>query len=108
LVRLRARLGIPPGPSGLVIVDPSGSATISWLPPTQRINGAPLTNLAGYQIRYGREPGALNNTIQLNNPGLTRYLVESLTPGTWYFALVAVDSRGLTSGISAIKPKTIS
>ena len=107
-IRLRAYLGTPPGPSGLVTTVPSGTATISWLPPTQRTDGSVLTNLAGYEIRFGTRPGALDNTIRLSNPGLTRYLVESLTPGTWYFALVAVDSAGVTSGLSAIKPKTIS
>lgn len=107
-MRMRTYLGTPPGPSGLVTIVPSGTATISWLPPTQRTDGSVLTNLAGYEIRFGTRPGALDNTVQLRNPGLTRYLVESLMPGTWYFALVAVDSAGVTSGLSAIKPKTIS
>ncbi len=108
VIRLRAMLGEPPGPSGLATIVPTGNATISWLPPTQRTDGSVLTNLAGYQIRFGTSPGALNNTIRLSNPGLTLYMVENLAPGTWYFALVAFDSAGATSALSAIKPKTIS
>lgn len=107
-IRLRANLGKPSGPSGIATIVPQGIATISWLPPTQRTDGSVLTNLAGYQIRFGTSPGALNNTIRLSNPGLSLYVVESLTLGTWYFAVVAVDSAGATSGLSAIKSKTIS
>jgi hypothetical protein len=106
--RLRASLGKQPGPSGLATIVPQGSATISWLPPTQRTDGSVLSNLAGYQIRFGTTAGALSNTIRLSNPGLTIYLVENLAPGTWYFAMVAVDSAGATSALSAIRSKTIS
>ena len=31
----------------------TGSATLSWLPPTTNIDGSPLTNLAGYKIYWG-------------------------------------------------------
>lgn len=107
VIRLRAMLGKPPGPSGTAIIVPQGTATVSWLPPTQRADGSVLTNLAGYQIRFGTAPGALNSTIHLSNPGLSLYVVDSLALGTWYFAVVAVDSAGATSGLSAIKSKTI-
>jgi hypothetical protein len=83
-------------------------ALVSWVPPTLRTDGSVLTNLAGYQIRFGTTPGALNQVIQLSNPGLTSYMVGSLPPGKWYFAMVAVDSKGLTSALSAIKSKSIS
>ena len=110
VLRLRTMLGLPPGPSGLGsgAQSGSGSALVAWLPPTHRTDGSALTNLAGYEIRFGNLPGALDHKVQLNNPGLTSYLVEGLTPGFWYFALVAVDSNGVTSSQSTIRYKEIS
>ena len=111
LLRLRIMIGSSPGPSGLasgVEQSTSGFALVSWLPPTRRTDGSVLTNLAGYQIRFGTRPGALDQTISLNNPGLSSYLVQGLTPGFWYFAVVAVDSKGIISSTSAIKYKQVS
>jgi len=99
-VLLREMIGAPPGPSGLVSAggtNMSGSALVSWLRPTRRTDGSVLTNLAGYQIRFGTHPWMLDRTIWLDDPGLTSYLVEGLGPGNWFFALVAVDSDGLIS-----------
>ncbi len=84
-----------------------GTATLSWVPPSQRADGSVLTTLAGYRIRFGTSPALLNQTIELRNPGLSRYVVEGLTPGMWYFGLVAFDSAGTTSVLSAIVAKSI-
>ena len=37
-----------------------GSATLSWMPPTENADGSALTDLAGYRIYYGRNPNTLN------------------------------------------------
>ena len=70
-----------------------GSATLSWVPPTQNADGSVLTNLAGYRIFYGTDPDALSQEVELTNPGLTRYVVENLSPATWYFAMQAFNSK---------------
>ncbi|AMN47473.1 hypothetical protein ACG33_10235 [Steroidobacter denitrificans] len=85
----------------------SGVATVSWLPPTQNSDGSVLTDLSGYQLHYGRAAGALDLSIVLNNPSLNSYMVENLSEGTWYFAVVAVNAQGLTSALSNIASKTI-
>jgi hypothetical protein len=85
----------------------NGSATLSWQPPTQRTDGTPLTNLAGYHILYGDTPGNYPNEITLNNPGLTSYVVDNLPQGTWYFVMTAVDSTGAQSDRSGVGTKTI-
>jgi hypothetical protein len=85
-----------------------GSAELSWMPPTENTDGSALTDLAGYQIRYGRSSTELGETINLTNPSLNRYLVESLTVGTWYFAVAAVNSQGVSSVLSNVASKTIS
>ena len=62
-----------------------GNATLSWMPPTENADGGALTDLAGYRIYYGRNPNNLEQSIVLDNPGLTRYVVENLTPGEMAF-----------------------
>ena len=59
----------------------SGSATLSWTPPTTNTNGTSLTNLAGYRIYYGTSSSSLNRTIQVANAGVTRYVVPDLSAG---------------------------
>ncbi|HKR34103.1 MAG TPA: putative Ig domain-containing protein [Steroidobacteraceae bacterium] len=84
-----------------------GSATLSWTPPTQNTDGSSLTNLAGYRIYYGTSAGALNRTIQVANPGVSRYVVENLAAATWYFSVRAYTSGGVESNASNTATKTV-
>lgn len=84
-----------------------GTATVSWSPPTQRADGSPIGQLAGYRILYGQISQNWNTVVQLNNPGLTRYVIEGLGPGTWYFVVKAVTSDGLISAPSQEVSKRI-
>lgn len=86
----------------------SGAATLSWQAPTQNEDGTALTDLAGYQVRYGQDADDLSQVVSLDNPSLTRYVVENLSSGTWYFAVSAVNSAGITSDLSEVVSKTIS
>jgi hypothetical protein len=90
-----------------VVQSASGSATVSWLPPTVRTDGTALTNLAGYEIRYGTNSATLDRSLILTNPGLTRYVIEGLTSGTWYFGVVAFDGSGLRSTVSNVRSKAV-
>lgn len=85
----------------------AGQVTLSWTPPTENVNGSSLTNLASYKIYYGRSASSLNQTIELSNPGLTRFVVENLTPAKWHFAMTSVNSQGVESTRSATVSKTI-
>lgn len=93
-----------------VTVDPiaSGSATLSWNPPTDNTDGSALTDLAGYRIYYGRSASRLNRTVVVNNPGLTRYVVENLAPDRWHFSMTSVNTDGRESSRSPTVSKTIS
>jgi hypothetical protein len=92
----------------------SGSAattnvTLSWYPPTDNTDGTPLTNLGGYKIYYGANPQEYSNTIEVSNPGLTSYVIDSLTVGTtYYFAVTAVSRAGVESLYSPEVAATIS
>jgi hypothetical protein len=87
-----------------VTVSPSGqgSVVLNWLPPTENDDGSSLTNLGSYRIYYGTSPEELNSTIDINNPGLTSYVVGNLSPDTYYFAATAISSDGVESDLSAI------
>jgi hypothetical protein len=85
----------------------SGVATLSWTPPTQNSDGSSLTDLAGYQISYGRSAEDLGQFISVTNASVSTYVVENLTTGTWYFAVSAVNARGITSPLSNVASKTI-
>jgi hypothetical protein len=85
----------------------TGSATLSWLPPTENADGSPLTNLAGYKVYWGTAQGNYPNVVTLGNPGLSSYVVESLVPGTYYFVTTAYTSTGVESAYSNVASKTI-
>jgi hypothetical protein len=78
------------------------SATLSWKPPTVNSNGSALTNLAGYRIYYGTSATALTRSITINSVGVTTDVVTDLSPGTYYFALMAFNTSGIESKLSNV------
>ena len=80
--------------------DEKGSVTLSWKAPSERADGSPLNQLAGYRIHYGRMSEIYDYEVAIENPGLVTYLVEELAPGDWYFAIVAYDAEGAESDFS--------
>ena len=87
--------------------SPSGSATLSWTPPTERVDGSPIGDLAGYRVLYGQGSGQLDQRVQIDNPSITRYVVENLGPGDWFFAVTVRTTDGLESAPSAEVRKRI-
>jgi hypothetical protein len=85
----------------------ASTVTINWTPPTENVDGTTLTNLAGYNIHYGTASHRYTQTISITNPGIATYVVESLTPGTYYFAVAAVNSTGAESPLSAEVSATV-
>jgi len=85
----------------------NGSATLMWTPPTRNTDGSTLQNLAGYRIYWGTSQSNLSNSTTVNNPGLSSYVVEQLSPATWYFAVSAVNAQGVESARSNFASKTI-
>lgn len=84
-----------------------GTATLSWTPPTQNADGSTLVNLAGYRIYYGQSPSQLSESIVIDSAGLSTYVVENLSPATWYFSMTAVNSSGVESERSATVSKQV-
>jgi hypothetical protein len=84
-----------------------GSATLHWQAPSTRTDGSPLTNLAGYRIRYGTAAGSYPNLIQIPSGGITSAVVENLPPATYYFVVSAYDTTGAESVNTSPVSKTI-
>ncbi len=96
-------------PFSINVVEPVvGSAELAWQPPTENEDGTPLSDLAGYVIRYGKAAGALDQRVRITNPGTTMYVVENLIEGTWYFSLSSVNASGVESRPTGYVSKTIS
>ena len=91
----------------IVLQSSNGTALLSWTPPIQNTDGSLLKDLAGYTIRYGTSPGNYSETITLNNPGLSSYLVENLFSADWFFVMTSINSSGIESGNSREVGKTI-
>jgi len=78
----------------------TGSVTLSWSPPTQNTDGTNLDDLAAYKIYYGVSPGDYTNQIQIDNPGVTLYVVDNLSPNTYYFVSTSINADGIESDYS--------
>jgi hypothetical protein len=90
------------------VVDVSnGGAVLSWTPPTQNTDGSSLTDLAGYRIAYGTSPNSMTQSVQVANVGITRYTIDNLSPGTYYFAVRAYTSSGTESSNSNVMSKIV-
>ena len=73
-----------------------GAITLSWTPPTTYEDGRPL-KLTGYRIYWGAVAGHYPHSVTLTNAGLTRYVVEQLSPATWHFVATALSAEGESS-----------
>ncbi|MGH8201217.1 MAG: fibronectin type III domain-containing protein [Steroidobacteraceae bacterium] len=92
------------------VAPPTGSSadvTLNWMPPTENTNGTALTNLAGYDIHYGTSSGDYTQKVSVSNPGIATYVVDNLTPGTYYFSVGAVNSQGVESPLSSEVAATV-
>jgi hypothetical protein len=78
----------------------SSVVTLGWVAPTQNSNGTPITGLAGYKIHYGTASQDYTQVVSISNPSLSRYVLDSLSSGTYYFAITAYNSQGVESPLS--------
>jgi len=96
-----ATAGLPPFAIAVNRITVS-NATLDWTPPTANTDGSVLTGLVGYKMYYGTNPDNLTQVIQIANPGLSSYVVENLTTGTWYFAVTSYVAGGVESSKSEV------
>ncbi len=94
----------PPAPPPPVA---NTSVTLGWQAPTETTNGSQITDLAGYKIHYGTKSADYTQVVSVNNAGLTRYVVDNLPKGTYYFAITAYNAKGLESDLSGEVTSTV-
>ena len=84
-----------------------GSITLRWTPPTRNTDGSRLRDLAAFRIDWGRAGGEFTNSVSVENPGLSSYVIDNLTPGRYMFSIVAVNSSGVASERSNVTRRTV-
>jgi hypothetical protein len=96
-------------PAFSIVVTPTpGTATLTWVAPTQNTDGSALTDLSGYVIYYGSSADNLNNNISVSSAAATSHTVNGLTKGaTYYFAISSVNSSGVVSTLSGVASAVI-
>jgi hypothetical protein len=77
-----------------------GAVSLSWTPPLRNSDGSTLVDLSGYRIHYGVESRSYRQIIEIDNAGVTTYLVEYLVPATYFFTATAVNRHGHESSFS--------
>ncbi len=83
----------------MIEVAANGVLSISWQPPTENVDGSPLTDLSGYNIYYGMTPGDYSDQVNVGNPSATDFSV-TLASGEYYIAMTALDIDGNESALS--------
>lgn len=84
-----------------------GAFTFGWEPPTENTDGSPLLDLAGYRIYYGPQSERYDHELHIDNPGVTDYVVEQLSPGTYFVAVTSLNSVGVESVYSEEVIRTV-
>lgn len=84
-----------------------GSVSLSWTPPTENEDGSVLTDLAGYRLYWGTTPGVYTDSVTINNPSISTYLVENMTPGSYEFVATSFNSSGVESTYSTPTTKVV-
>ncbi|MEM8817441.1 MAG: putative Ig domain-containing protein [Pseudomonadota bacterium] len=84
-----------------------GSVTLSWTPPTTNSDGSPLNDLAGYRIYWGNGGGSYPQSVTINNPSVSSYVVENLAPGDYEFVATALNAAGFESEFSSPATRTV-
>ncbi|MBT8100893.1 MAG: fibronectin type III domain-containing protein, partial [Gammaproteobacteria bacterium] len=96
------------GPFSITVQGVStGSVSLSWAAPTENEDGSTLTDLDGYRLYWGTTPGTYPNTVTIDNPSVTTYLVENLAPGTYQFVATSFNTAGVESDYSSPATKIV-
>ena len=90
-----------------IIQSSTSRIAIAWTAPSENTDGAAANNLTGYRIYYGTSPTQLTSSIDVNSVGVLNYELTNLAPGTWYFAVAALNSDNVESNWSSIGNATI-
>ena len=83
----------------MISVAVIGPVQLSWVAPSENVDGSQLTDLAGYRIYYGLSSRSYSDMVELVDPGMTSHTL-SLASGDYFMAMTALDGEGNESGYS--------
>jgi len=85
-----------------------GTATITWLAPTTKVDGSSLNagEISSYNVYYGESTQNLILAASLNS-GSYEHTISDLAPGTYYFAVTVSDTNQNESSFSNIVSKVV-
>jgi len=90
-----------------VVQLPLGSATVFWDVPTTNADGSLLNDLAGFEVHYGTISQSYTEIMPVNDSAASSAQIDELSPGVYFFAVLAVDTSGNKSALSVEVSKDI-
>ena len=92
-----------------IVVSPStGSATLTWIRPTQNTDGSALIDLKGYRIYYGISASNLTSSQTIQGAETLTASITGLATGTtYYFAIASINNSDVEGDKSNVASKTI-
>lgn len=66
----------------------AGEMNVTWEPPVLNCDGSQLTNLAGFDVRWGQKAQNMPSATA------TAHLITGLTPGDWWVSVSAYNTTG--------------
>lgn len=97
--------GAPAPAAGAPILQGTGTAVLSWSPPSANTDGSPV-QLLGFVIYMGAAANDLR-PLQMAGATDTNAVIDNLPVGTYYFAVTALAVSGAESAFSNIGTKII-
>jgi hypothetical protein len=99
------------GPDGPIVAmttvaASAGGVSVSWVPPSENVDGSPLGDLLEYRIYVGVHSGTYQEIVNVPDPAATSHFL-SASPGDYYLAVTAVDIDGNESAFSNEVLKTV-
>jgi hypothetical protein len=93
-------------------IDPTciyiGSATLSWVSPTENTDDTPYTDPGGYKIYYGTSQGGpYPDQVIISDPNILTIDIDGLTEATYYFVATAYNVAGEESDFSNETSKVV-
>lgn len=90
----------------MVSVSVNGSMSLSWVAPSENVDGSPLTDLAGYRVYYGDSTRNYSDMTDVSSPTSVETTI-TLASGDYFVAMTALDQDGNESGYSNEVMKTV-
>jgi hypothetical protein len=79
----------------------SNGRTLNWTAPTQNADGSTAA-LTGFTVVNGPSTAMLHESIRIDNPSVSSYVLDTLPKGTYYVAVKAVTADGVESDASNV------